>query len=246
MSVPLVCPRCKAEIPLADVNVATDVALCRACNQIYSLAALRDSATLDAGVDLATPPAGAWIRDDGVRTRIGASARSLAGALGLLAISLFWNGIVSVFVLVVLASTLTHMGVTLPHWFPAPKMNGSPMSIGMTIFMWIFLSPFILVGTCMLGAFVTCLVGRSEVCIEQGRGEVFTGIGSLGFRKAFDPVAVRQVRLEHKQWRDSDGDRREKRQIVLDAGDRTIKFGSMLPEARMRFVASALAKTLAA
>jgi DNA-directed RNA polymerase subunit RPC12/RpoP len=29
---PFVCPNCGKELPLADVNVAQDLALCRACN----------------------------------------------------------------------------------------------------------------------------------------------------------------------------------------------------------------------
>jgi hypothetical protein len=43
----------------------------------------------------------------------------------------------SVFVLVALAGTLRNLGIPLPHWFPAPNMNGSPISVGMTIFLWI-------------------------------------------------------------------------------------------------------------
>ena len=41
------------------------------------------------------------------------------------------------FVLVALAGALSNLGIPLPHWFPAPNTNGNPMSVSMTIFVWI-------------------------------------------------------------------------------------------------------------
>jgi hypothetical protein len=131
------CSKCGKAIPSEDVNVANDVAYCRACNVSHQLSALTQGTELEATVDLNQPPAGAWYTNDGTGSVIGATRRSLGTAIGALAFGLFWNGIVSVFVLVALAGTLRHLGITLPHWFPAPNMNGSPMSVGMTIFLWI-------------------------------------------------------------------------------------------------------------
>ena len=180
------CSRCGRVIPSDDINVANDVAYCRACNLSHKLSALTQGTELDATIDLNNPPAGAWYRSDGMGPVIGATHRSLGAAIGALAISLFWNGIVSVFVLLALASTLRHLGVQLPDWFPAPVMNDSPMSVGMTIFLWIFLTPFILIGLVMIGAFLSSLGGRTEVRISNAEGVVFTGIGALGL-----PAALR-------------------------------------------------------
>ena len=131
------CPKCNRTIPGDDINVANDLAFCRACNVTHKLSELTITAELEAGVRLDNPPAGAWRRNDGIATVIGATHRSIPGALGALAFGLFWNGIVSVFVLVALAATLKNLGITPPHWFPAPVMNGSGMGVGITIFLWI-------------------------------------------------------------------------------------------------------------
>lgn len=239
------CPKCRRTIPSDDVNVANDVAYCRFCNLAHSLAALTHGAELDAYADLSQPPAGAWQRSDGMWRVIGATHRSLGMALGALAVAVFWNGIVSVFVLLALAATLRHLGVETPEWFPAPKMNGDSMSVGMTIFLWLFLTPFILIGGAMIAAFLSSLGGRTEVRVRSSEGVVFTGIGPLGWRRRFTPSAVKEVRLSDELWRDSDGDRRNKTHIVIELdGQKPIKFGSALTAERRKFVAAALRRAL--
>src|ERR1035441_816969 len=227
------CSRCGKAIPSEDINVANDVAYCRACNLSHQLSALTQATELEAGIDLSNPPAGASYAGGGPGVVIGATHRSLGAAVGTLAISLFWNGIVSVFVLVATAGTMRNLGIRVPDWFPAPEMNGSPMSVGMTIFLWIFLTPFILIGLAMIGAFLSCLAGQTEVRISNAEGVVFTGIGTLGYRRLFDASAVKDVRLDDKQWRDSDGGRQRKTYIVIETREgKLVKLGSMLTEER--------------
>jgi hypothetical protein len=239
------CSKCGKAIPSEDVNVANDVAYCRTCNLSHKLSTLTQGTELDAGIDLDNPPAGTWFTNDGTGPLIGATHRSLGTAIGALAFGLFWNGIVSVFMLVALAGTLRNLGIPLPHWFPAPNMNGSPMSVGMTIFLWIFLTPFILIGLVMIGAFLSSLGGRTEVRIGNTEGVVFTGIGKLGYRRRFDASAVKDVRIDDKQWRDNDGDRRRKTYIVIETREaKLVKFGSMLAEERRKFLAAAVRKVL--
>jgi hypothetical protein len=152
---------------------------------------------------------------------------------------------VSVFVLVAAAGTARNLGIPLPHWFPAPNMNGSPMGVGITLFLWIFLTPFIVIGLVMIGAFLSCLAGRTEVRINNANGVVFTGIGALGYRRRFDATAVKDVRISDQQWRDSDGDRRRKTCMVIDTREgKQVKLGSMLTEERRKFLAGALRKVL--
>jgi hypothetical protein len=200
---------------------------------------------VDSGIDPNNPPAGAWYRNDGMGPVIGATHRSLGAAFGALAISLFWNGIVSVFVVLALSSTLRHLGFQLPDWFPAPNMNNSPMGVGMTLFLWIFLTPFIAIGLVMIGAFFSALAGRTEVRMHNADGVVSTGIGALGYRRRFDASAVKNVRIDDRQWRDSDGDRRRKTCIIIETRDgKQVRLGSMLTPERRKFVAGALRKVL--
>lgn len=200
---------------------------------------------MDSGIDPNHPPAGAWYRNDGAGPVIGATHRSPGAAIGALAVALFWNGIVSVFVLLALASTLRHLGGPLPDWFLAPNMNGSPMSVGMTIFLWVFLTPFIAIGLVMIGAFLSALGGRTEVRMHNADGVVFTGIGALGWRRRFDASAVKDVRVDDRQWRDSDGDRRRKTCILIETRDgKQVRLGSLLTAERRKFVAGALRRVL--
>jgi hypothetical protein len=239
------CSRCGRAIPSEDINVANDVAYCRACNLSHQLSTLTSGAELEGDVDFNHPPPGAWYHSDGAGTVIGASNRSIGAAIGALAFAAFWNGITSIFVLVALGSTLRHLGLSLPHWFPAPDMNGSPMSVGMTIFLWIFLLPFITIGLVMIGAFLSSLGGKTEVRISNAQGMVFTGVGALGYRRRFDASAVKDVRIDDQQWRDRHGHRRDKTLIVISTREgKQVKLGSMLQPERRRFVAGALRKTL--
>ena len=230
---------------MADLNVASDVALCRACGLVHKLSSLLQAAKLEEGVDLACPPAGAWYRDSGFEAVIGATHRSVATVMGLLAFSLFWNGIVSVFVFFAFNSTLHLLDLPRPAWFPSPKMNGGDMGWGMTVFLWLFLTPFIVIGLAMLGGFVSALGGRTEMRIQDGQGVLYTGIGALGWRRRFNAQSVNEVRIDDRRWRDSDGDTRRTKQIVVEmVNGKAIRFGSMLRDDRMKFVAAAARKAL--
>lgn len=243
------CSKCKRAIADSDINVATDVAFCRPCNLAHQLSTLVHSVELDSNLDLRRSPKGTWHSSGGLGSVVGATHRSIGTALGALAFSLFWNGIVSVFVFLAISATLALLGVSVPDWFPTPKMNGGPMTAGVTIFLWLFLTPFIVVGLAMTGAFLSALAGRTEVRLNALSGVIFTGIGPIGWRRRFKPDQVMDVRIEHnvpsRRWQGSDGDSHSKRTILIELQDgRQIKFGSSLREDRMTFVAAVTRKLL--
>lgn len=235
------CPKCNRVIAAEDINVAKDVAYCRECNVSYSLAKLTHGAEL-LSVDLTRPPAGAWSQNDGSTTVIGASNRSLGTALAMLFVSLFWNGILSIFVCSALAGTLQHMDIPLPDWFPNPDAKGDAMPFGMVIFLWIFLIPFILIGLLFVGTFLSSLFGRTEVRIQNSDGRVFVGIGPVGWRGRFDARAVKDVRIEETAPRSNNSTTTK---IVIETKEgKLIRFGSLLKDERRRFVAAAASKAL--
>jgi len=239
------CTRCKRPIPSNEINVAQDVAYCRACNLSYQLSTLTQGGEVDPAADVNNPPAGAWYRVEGTETVIGATHRSVGTAFGALLFGLFWNGIVSVFVTLAMASTLRLMGFAPPSWFPAPRMNGGPMGWGLTLFLWIFLLPFIVIGLAMMGAFVSSIAGRTEVRIDNDEAVVFSGIGRLGSRRRFARSDATGIRLDIRQWRDSDGDRHRNSNIVIELREgKPVRFGSTLTEPRRRFVAAAVRQSL--
>jgi hypothetical protein len=237
------CPNCRSAIDSLDVNVAGDVAYCRRCNLAHQLSELILGVALSA-VNPQDAPAGAWFRTDDEGTHVGATHRTMGGALGTLFISLFWNGIVSVFVLVALAATLSNIGIELPEWAPPIDLDDS-MNVGMTVFLWLFLTPFIAIGAAMFVAFLSCVFGRTELHVRHGQAELYRGIGPIGLRRRFETGQIKDVRIEDRHWRDSDGDARRKTVIVFELRDgNSIKFGTQLSEARRRFVAAAARKLL--
>jgi len=239
------CPTCSKTILSDDVNVAKDIIYCRSCNLAHSLSALLQTSELTTGINFDRPPLGVHYDLASGHLNVSATHRSLGMAAGTLAMALFWNGIVSVFVLIAIAGTLKNLGVTLPTWFPSPDMNGSPMSTGMTLFLWIFLTPFIVIGVSMMGAFFLSVGGRTEVQADPTGGTVFTGVGPLGYRRRFMPSHVSDVRIEDKQWRDSDGDRQQKTNIIIETKEgKLIRFGSMLSSERRKFLTAVLRKFL--
>ena len=190
------CPQCSRILPVEDVNVGNDVAFCRSCNVAHALSDMVHEEDITSGVNFNDPPRGISYDAGYNRLELTASQRSIGGALGTLFISLFWNGIVSIFVLLALSSTLSLGGVPTPAWFPAPEMNDSDMGWGMTIFLWLFLTPFILIGLAMISAFFMCLGGRTVVKIDGEDGKIFSGVGPIGWTKHFTRSEVTDVRID--------------------------------------------------
>src|SRR4051794_8972391 len=88
-----------------------------------------------------------------------------------------------------------NLGVDVPEWFPAPVMNNQPIGVGMNIFLWIFLTPFIMIGLGLLIFFVACLIGSTEVRLNSSKGVVRTAIGPFRYSRRFDSRSVRDVRI---------------------------------------------------
>ncbi|HWY30464.1 MAG TPA: hypothetical protein VNX46_06915 [Candidatus Acidoferrum sp.] len=224
--------------------MAKDIAYCRNCNLAQSLSALASGTVVNDDVDLTQPPAGAWFRRDPDGMTVGATNRSLGGAFGLLFFALFWNGIVGMFVLLALSATLHQLGIVLPSWFPAFAAKSNSQPLGFIIFLWVFLTPFIAIGLAVFGGFLNALAGRTEIRLQNGHGDRFTGIGPIGFHKRFEAADVRNVRIEEQPWRNQNGNSQPTTRIIIETTNQTIQFGSMFTYERRRFVAAALKKEL--
>lgn len=221
------CPVCGENLPADFINIQEGVALCSACGQLSRLSEVVSHKRPVTEI-LEKPPKGCSITEWGQDVVIYASCRSMTGFLGALAFSLFWNGIVSVFVLVALAGLYTNLVGPVPAWFPAPQMN-QPMNLGMTLFLCIFLLPFVTVGVVMIGAVVMTLAGKVEVSVGETEGVVRTGVGVLAWRSRFDATAVRRVTMGTSTWQNN---QEKSSPVIVIEADRTIKFGSMLTEER--------------
>jgi len=187
------------------------------------------------------PPKGAWYTKNGAWVVIGAKHRDVSAGFAALIFGLFWNSGISVFVALALSSTFHNLHFSLPSWLSAFQFDVDSMDVPMTLYYWTFLTPFILVGLFCIGWFLSSMFGRTEVRVLNTEGTIFVGLGRFGYMRRFDASCVRTVLF--RRVRNSEGG--DTGIVVMStSGGNRIKFGSMLSEARCRFVADAVKKTL--
>ena len=239
------CPSCHADYPPADINVSEGVAYCRDCDVLTRLSDLLPPAELTESeardfdvpaVDVSAPPRGCGVRDLGSRIVVTASARSLTGAVFPLFFALFWNGIVSIFVTIALAGTMQQLFGWTPSWLPAQGFSGMPV-----LFLWLFLTPFILVGTVAAFVALTSLLGRCEVVLAGPDAVVFTGFGPVGWKRRFSVMDVTRVRLGETTWKQND---RAQPCIEIVTGGKSYRLATIVPETRRNWMAAALKELL--
>lgn len=237
------CPQCRRILPPEDVNVAKDVAYCRPCNGVHPLSAMPHGAGVDSHVDSRNPPPGCWLHTQGNETIIGGSHQSFGNSIMFFAFTAFWNSIVAVFVTLAITSTLKHLGIPLPQSLGFEVTNSEDMSVGMTIFLWIFLTPFIGIGLLLIASLISSLIGRTEIRIRHDEAFAFVGFGRIGYKKRFDPRKVRDVRVDHD--RPQSGESTQSQRVTIEMEDSIqVRVGSMLPADRRKFIGSALSQAL--
>ena len=232
------CPECDIPLLSDSINIQQGVALCPDCGTLSQLSALVFS---DRSVqDIITkPPAGCAVVAQGHGAVVSASLQSTSRFLGAIVFALFWNGIVSIFVLLAAAGVYANLVGPIPDWFPVPgavdgipQMNDGPMGPGETLFLCLFLIPFVTIGAAMAGVAIMSLVGRVEVVLDEFDSFVATGVGFVKWKRSFDASQVRQIACGKTSWQ-TDG---EHKQLVELTADRTLRFGSMLPAERMEWL----------
>ena len=156
-----VCPGCGQPISLQDVNVATDLALCRACGKTWTFSLANATKALK-NVDLNNPPKGVRVETDYEGGTKITYKRLSPVAFFFVIFTALWGG--------------------GSMW----GIYGSQIRKGQfSLFQSLFGLPF-LFGTivlCSLTAFF--LFGRWEIKIRNGEGSVFVGVGPLGWRRLF-------------------------------------------------------------
>ncbi|TWT67604.1 hypothetical protein Pla123a_41600 [Posidoniimonas polymericola] len=231
------CPNCGESLPRDAINVAEGVALCDACGR---LSRLSDVAARRRPVQavLDDPPAGCRVERWGHEIRVRASLRSLKGAVGAAAITLFWNGIVSVFVLLAASGLYRHFIGPPPAWFPGPEEGLK--SFGETLFLCVFLIPFVAIGATMIAVLLLTIAGRVEVAIAGVGSSVATGIGWLSYRRRFDADQTTSVALDKSSLKSED----QSTPVIKINANGVIKFGMLLPEERLDWMLVVLQQML--
>jgi hypothetical protein len=241
------CPQCDARIPPDRINITEGVALCSGCGALTRLSQLNmEVRSMDE--ILARTPTGCSMRVEGSRVVVAASMRSWGGFLAATAMCLFWNGIISILVSLALAGLWANLIAPFPNGFPMPGglqqgrpvVNGKPMQLGETLFLCMFLIPFVTVGAAMLAAMAMNLAGKIVAVIDTDSAKVFTGAFGLKWTRRFDPNEVTAVLLQRSSLETNTSTGR----LIEIQADRTVKFGTMLAEERLLWMHAALRKVL--
>ena len=240
------CPDCDDVLTAETINIKEGVALCPKCGKLSRLSELTYS---DRSIQeiLGKPPAGCSIvaLDHGVIAR--ASLRSLSGFIFPALFALFWNGVICLFVSQAIAGLYANLIGPVPAWFPSPglkdgvpQMNDGPMDLGMTLYLCLFMIPFVTIGVGMAGLAIMNLVGKVEVVIDEFEANIATGFWIFIWRRRFDPREVRSVNYGETAWRSNGGSNA----LIELVCDRSIKFGSMLQADRMEWLRVVLKELL--
>lgn len=174
------CPTCSATIPLDDINVSTDTALCRSCGETFSLSALVDSVD-DSTVLSAKPPRG-------LRTE-----RIIQGACPELTITYKRTSIgLAIFLTFFMC---VWSGVSLYSLYIQPLILegqawGGDQSKGF---------PFLLGSIAIFIGWLFVLFGRRTITVNNGKGRIFTGIGGLGYTRRFTYNRQTALRVERSR-----------------------------------------------
>ncbi len=211
-----VCPLCRSSIAIDDINVATDIALCRRCGKTFSFSELVGGSA-SAGLNLTAPPNGAWFEElaDGFRT--GATTRSWM-ALFIVPFTCVWSGMS--------LSGIYGKQISSGQFDPRSSLFGLPFLIG-SVF---------LIGYCAM-----TIIGKVELVQRGGSLSVFTGVGRIGWTRNYlwsDFSSVREdSRRNGFNWN-------HQGVVIVLEGKRRAAFGTMLAEERRYFVLSTLRQKL--
>lgn len=212
MQAKLLCPKCRSEIPLDDVNVSTNIALCRRCGQNWNYADLTDDSSTN--FDVMNPPKGAWFHEmPPCGFEVGVSTRSPT-AFFLVPFMCVWSGF--------------SLGGIYGTQFVKGHFNLGESLFGI---------PFIL-GTILFGSIaVMAVCGKVVVTVDDESGIIFTGVGPIGWRRRFNWRNVSGIRRTEKY-----GNRGSVSEQITFDGEKRLNFASGVKDARLDFMFAVLKK----
>ncbi len=166
----LVCPACKSEIPIEDVDFGNESAFCYHCQQDFDCGTWISEAYV-VPENLQHPPGGAGFEATADGFKVSVSTRSFRW-LFFLPAALFWS-----FLLLFFSYGFLH----------APP--------GTRWLLFLFLTPFYLAGLFLWGITLMALGGRIVVKVTGDTGTILKGVGPIGWKRHFNASQVRKIRI---------------------------------------------------
>lgn len=214
--VELKCPSCGSLLAVEDVNMAADMALCRACNKVSRFSELvqekRDEEILDfvpRRMNVAKTLKGLEVT---YRKRKGEG-------FFLLLFTVFWNAVT---------------GFALFSEMREMTYESLPVLL--------FLIPFVLIGVGTFAGALYALFGRMTLTLTPGRGELFRGVGKLGRRQHFLLAKDSHISIEASNMERND--KTLDKIVVQQPGGKPFEFGTGIAEAEAREYVVALLRQM--
>lgn len=211
------CPSCQGSIAIEDVNVATDIALCRACGKTTSFSMLSDSLmpSLDS---MDAPPRGVTVKKDMAGATTIVYQRKSPVLFFLIPFTLLWSGV----------SIIGIYGTQL--------INGK-----FDLFQSLFGLPF-LIGTFVLfGVIFFLFLGKWEIILLNGVGSVFIGVGKIGWTRRFSYNKDSFVSMQITNLKINNVPQKG---ILIRTNEKDFIFGAILKEDVKLYIAASILKVV--
>jgi len=207
------CPFCRSAIALDDVNVATDLALCRACGKTSSFSIV--SGTTEISLDLLyqVPRHISLEKNPYQGTTI--TYRKFSPILYfLIPFTVLWSG----------GSLWSIYGSQFikGHFDLGKSLFGLPFLIGTLI---------------LLSVLAFLLFGKWVMTLNKGAGSVFVGIGQLGWTRRFTYNRDSVISLRNSSYEVNDVPQKG---ILVQNDDTKFMFGSTLSNDAKHYIAATL------
>lgn len=211
MSHPYSCRHCNTGISLTDVNVASDLALCRGCGKTMAFSEIAPIPGA-ANFDFQNPPKGVRIEESPIHGKSLIYRKLSPVVFFLIPFTACWSG----FSMVGIYGTQ----ITEGKFDPARSLFGLPFLIGTIV---------------LVTAILFMLFGRWQISFPGGVLEVALKLGPLGWtrRHVYDGTTRVSVRVSPNTRVNN----QPQQLIVVETGGKTLKFGTILSEETKNFIA---------
>ena len=210
-----ICPLCRSVIAADDVNVATDLALCRSCGRTSSFSMVSGASEISLD-SLQKPPPSISIEEDfgGGRAII---YRKLSPALlFLIPFTALWSG-------------FSMWGIY------GSQFRKGEFDLGQSLFG----LPFLLGTIVLLSTIMFLLFGRWVITLRKGTGTVFVGVGPVGWTRHF---TYNRETLVSMRMTDVRVNEVSQKGILIRNGDTDFVFGTLLKDEAKQFIAAVIMK----
>lgn len=217
MSAPYQCQFCRASIALADVNVANDIALCRACGKTMPFSEITPIPGAE-NVDLSRPPKGVRIEESPIHGKTIIYRKIPLVVIFLIPFAAVWSGF-SMF-------GIYGSQIKEGRFDPVASLFGLPFFIGT-----VFLVSFILF----------CLFGRWRIGYSGGVLSAAMEVGPIGWTRRLVCDKSARVSVRPAKWQKNNV---PQSLIQVECQGSTLKFGTPIPDEAKDFIAEAVRRTI--